>query len=111
MSTSPTPTDFALAKDSELEDGAAKFQAENTDAEQISAADYDPSLDRREDEQRRIRDPALDVQTIEEEVEELEEEDDVDDMFAVATNDTKKAKKVKKKAIVCLSFHVKAYLL
>lgn len=101
MSTSPTPGDFTLAKNDEEENLQAKVQAENTDAEQVSAADYDPSLDRREDEQRRIREPAPEVNTVEEEeVEEIEEEDDVDDMFAVATSDTKKVKKVKKKIIV-----------
>ncbi|KNZ77914.1 Serine/threonine-protein kinase PRP4 like protein [Termitomyces sp. J132] len=96
MSASPAPEDFALAKDGEEEGVSA---AENTGAEQISAADYDPSLDRREDEQRRIREPALADEVIdveeEEEVEEVEEEEDVDDMFAVATT-AKKLKKVKK---------------
>lgn len=106
MSTSPTPGDFTLAKNDEEENVQAKVQAGNTDAEQISAADYDPSLDRREDEQRRIREPAPEVNTVEEEeVEEVEEEDDVDDMFAVATSDTKKVKKVKKK-IIASAYHV-----
>ncbi|KAI0045783.1 kinase-like protein, partial [Auriscalpium vulgare] len=63
---------------------------------QISAADYDPSLDRREDEERRVRgvkaEPDPDIVMIEEEE---EEEEDVDDMFAVTTS-TKKVKKVKK---------------
>lgn len=98
MSASPAPQDFTLAKDGE---GEGVTNAENTGAEQISAADYDPSLDRREDEQRRIREPApvaeaMDVDE-EEEVEEVEEED-VDDMFAVATT-TKKVKKVKKTVV------------
>jgi serine/threonine-protein kinase PRP4 len=66
--------------------------------DQISAADYDPSLDRREDEQRRVlKDEPMNVETIEEEEE--EEEDDVDDMFAVALT-VKKRKKVKK-VLVC----------
>lgn len=97
MSTSPSPADFALAKDDEQEDVQATIQAENTGGEQVSAADYDPSLDRREDEQRRVRDPVPAIETIEEEV---EEEDDVDDMFAVATSDVKKVRKVKKKTVV-----------
>ncbi|KAG6816731.1 hypothetical protein H0H87_003428 [Tephrocybe sp. NHM501043] len=95
LSASPAPEDFTLAKDDE-EDGVPN--TENPGAEQISAADYDPSLDRREDEQRRIRDPIPEVEALEiedEEVEEVEEEDDVDDMFAVATT-VKKVKKVKK---------------
>jgi serine/threonine-protein kinase PRP4 len=98
MSRSPTPADFALAKDGEAEDAQAKVQAQNTGTEQVSAADYDPSLDRREDEQRRVRgvdDAAVpnNVETIEE-VE--EEEEEVDDMFAVAMGQRKKVRKVKK---------------
>ncbi|RDB19227.1 Serine/threonine-protein kinase prp4 [Hypsizygus marmoreus] len=91
-SPSPTPTDFAF----EQEDKAAKFREENTGAEQISAADYDPSLDRREDEQKRVY-PVPDVEAVEE-IEEVEEEE-VDDMFAVATSGPKKVKKVKKKTV------------
>lgn len=92
---------FELAKGGE-EEGAqaeAQEQAKREGApEQISAADYDPSLDRREDEQRRVRGTKellnQDVEMIEEEEE--EEEEDVDDMFAVSVTDkkTKKAKKV-----------------
>lgn len=76
-----------------------KKQEENVNAnvgEQILAADYDPSLDRREDEGKRIQ-PLVKVE--EEDVEEVveeEDEDDVDDMFAVAVNDKPKVKKVKK---------------
>ncbi|KAG5637187.1 hypothetical protein H0H81_005444 [Sphagnurus paluster] len=88
MSASPTPADFELAKDAEKDEN--KFQADATGLEQISAADYDPSLDRREDEQRRVREPAPEIEEIEE-----EEEEDVDDMFAVAMSE-KKVKKVKK---------------
>ncbi|KAF8889812.1 hypothetical protein BD779DRAFT_303235 [Infundibulicybe gibba] len=43
MSTSPTPGDFTLAKNDEQEDLQAKVLAENAGAEQVSAADYDPS--------------------------------------------------------------------
>lgn len=94
---------FELAKGGE-EEGAqaeAQEQAKRDGApEQISAADYDPSLDRREDEQRRVRGTKellnQDVEMIEEEEnEEEEEEEDVDDMFAVSVAD-KKTKKVKK---------------
>ncbi|KAG5642041.1 hypothetical protein DXG03_003739 [Asterophora parasitica] len=98
MSASPTPVDFELAKDREQDDAHTKFSADNTGAEQISAADYDPSLDRREDEQRRIREPAPEVLTVDEEEEEEEEEEDLDDMFAVATSE-QKVKKVKKKTV------------
>ena len=64
----------------------------------MSAADYDPSLDRREDEQRRVRgakeELSQDVEMIEEDEDDM---DDVDDMFAVfATDKKKKVKKVKK---------------
>jgi serine/threonine-protein kinase PRP4 len=92
LSASPAQATFTLAKDGEEEDAQVKVQAENSGAEQVSAADYDPSLDRREDEQKRAREPIPEVDVIEEE----EEEDDVDDMFAVAIGDKKKVKKVKK---------------
>ena len=91
---------FELAKGGE-EEGAqaeAQEQAERDGAwEQISAADYDPSLDRREDEQRRVRGTKeelnQDVEMIEEED---DDDDDVDDMFAVSVADRKRTKKVKK---------------
>jgi serine/threonine-protein kinase PRP4 len=89
---SPNPEDFALAKDDE-EDARIKVQTVQGDAEQVFAADYDPSLDRREDEQRRVRvanEMPMEV------VEEEEEEPDIDDMFAVATGEKKKVTKVKK---------------
>lgn len=88
-SLSPTPRDFALAKDNEQE---GESRTENTGVEQVSAADYDPSLDRREDEYKRFGDKVPNVGTIDEEV---EEEEDVEDMFAVADSE-KKVKKVKK---------------
>jgi serine/threonine-protein kinase PRP4 len=92
---------FELAKGGE-EEGAqaeAQEQAKRDGApEQISAADYDPSLDRREDEQRRVRGTKevsnQDVEMIEEEEE--DDDDDLDDMFAVSVADKKKTKKVKK---------------
>ncbi|KII89474.1 hypothetical protein PLICRDRAFT_109520 [Plicaturopsis crispa FD-325 SS-3] len=96
-SASPTPGAFTLAKDDEQEDAQVKAQAEDGEENQILAADYDPSLDRREDEEKRVRvakDEPIDVETIEEEEE--EDDDDVDDMFAVATTEKKKVKKVRK---------------
>ncbi|KAJ3910751.1 kinase-like domain-containing protein [Lentinula edodes] len=101
-SLSPSPSlgqDFALAKEDDEKSSELKKQEENVNAnvgEQILAADYDPSLDRREDEGKRIQ-PLVKVE--EEDVEEVveeEDEDDVDDMFAVAVNDKPKVKKVKK---------------
>ncbi|KAJ3986840.1 kinase-like domain-containing protein [Lentinula detonsa] len=102
-SLSPSPSvgqDFALAKEGDEKSSELKKQEENVSliaGEQISAADYDPSLDRREDEGKRIQ-PSAKAEE-EEEVEEIEEEeeDDVEDMFAVASTDKpKKVKKVKK---------------
>lgn len=89
MSASPTPRDFTLVED----DTQVKLQVENEGGEQVSAADYDPSLDRREDEQKRIWNPANAPESIEE-----FEEEDVDDMFAIETTE-KKVKKVKKVAV------------
>lgn len=85
MSASPTPRDFTLVED----DTQVKLQVGNEGGEQVSAADYDPSLDRREDEQKRIWNPAH----VSESAEEFEEE--VDDMFAIAGSE-KKVKKMKK---------------
>ncbi|KAF4578245.1 U4/U6 small nuclear ribonucleoprotein prp4 [Pleurotus pulmonarius] len=93
MSVSPTPADFSLGKIEQDEAQAQNF-AEGQGGDQISAADYDPSLDRREDEQRRVNAPVV-VSDEEEEYE--EEEEDIDDMFAVATSERKKVRKVKKK--------------
>ncbi|KAF7791035.1 hypothetical protein EIP86_001994 [Pleurotus ostreatoroseus] len=95
-SASPTPSGFSLAKDGDEEDAHHKMQEQDGNAEQISAADYDPSLDRREDEQKRVRavnqDSDADIEMIEEEE---EEEDEVEDMFAVVTTE-KKVRKIKK---------------
>lgn len=97
QSASPASDMFELAKGGE-EEGAqaeAQEQAKRDGApEQISAADYDPSLDRREDEQRRVR-GTKEVLNQDGEMIEEEEEEDVDDMFAVSVAD-KKTKKVKK---------------
>lgn len=95
---------FDIAKDEEQQSDGNTQVADGTN-EQINAADYDPSLDRREDEEKRVRavfekdENHQDVEMVE--VEE-EEEDDVDDMFALDTSE-KKPKKVKKVA-VCLFF-------
>lgn len=77
---------------------------EDGTGEQVSAADYDPCLDRREDEHKRVwgtKEEPQDVEMIEEEEE--EDEEDVDDMFAVATTEKKKVKKVKR-VIVSVAF-------
>ncbi|KAF8264660.1 kinase-like protein [Lactarius quietus] len=102
QSASPAPDVFELAKGGEEEGAQAEAQEQaklDGAREQVSAADYDPSLDRREDEQRRVRgaheELSQDVEMIEEEEEE-EEDDDVDDMFAVASLNKKMVKKVKK---------------
>lgn len=109
QSASPAPDVFELAKGGE-EEGAqaeAQEQAKREGArEQVSAADYDPSLDRREDEQRRVRGAKeelnRDVEMIEEDDE--EEEDDVDDMFAVSVVDKKKKVRKVKKVVVSFVF-------
>jgi serine/threonine-protein kinase PRP4 len=96
LSASPTPGNFELLKDGEQEDVQLKVVADSNGNEQISAADYDPSLDRREDEKKRVyggqdgRDD--DIEMIEEE--DVEEED-VDDMFAALTSE-KKVKRITK---------------
>ena len=99
-SASPTPNVFELAKEEDEGGAQADVQAQARQEggrEQISAADYDPSLDRREDEQRRVRGAKEEVlQNVEMIEEEEEEEEDFDDMFAALTSEKKKVKKVKK---------------
>src|ERR1700726_2364562 len=75
-----------------------KVQVDNGDAEQVFAADYDPSQDRREDEQRRVRIANGEVlpDAIETIKEEEEDEEDIDDMFAVAMGEQKKVRKIRK---------------
>ncbi len=90
---SPTPALFALAKEGQEEDVQVKAQEEEGNREQISAADYDPSLDRREDEQKRVRGVPEETSA---DIEMVEEEDDVEDMFAVVTAEKKKVKRVKR---------------
>ncbi|KAF9239091.1 kinase-like domain-containing protein [Melanogaster broomeanus] len=97
-SASPVPEQgiFELAKDEDEGNARTNAQAQDGTGEQISAADYDPSLDRREDELKRVykdEPKAADIEDIEE-VE--EEEEDVDDMFAILTEKKKQVKKVKK---------------
>lgn len=103
---SPSPDVFELAK-LEPETVTARVDTNTTGLlagghiEQ-SAADYDPSLDRKiDDERRAIRDGIGEVEVDKKEEsmdvdeEEEEEDDDLDDMFAVATKDVKKSKKTK----------------
>lgn len=94
--------DFSLTKEESAVEAGARVPGEG---EQVSAADYDPSLDRREDEQRRARglgatvEPQADAMNIIEEV--TEEEEDVDDMFAIITSKPKTRKKV---TTVCYAY-------
>jgi serine/threonine-protein kinase PRP4 len=111
QSASPTPDIFELAKGGEEEGAQAEAQEQakrDGVREQVSAADYDPSLDRREDEQRRVRganeELNQEVEMIEEDGE--GEEDDVDDMFAVAIVDKKKKVRKVKKVVVRFIFIV-----
>ncbi|KAJ6606025.1 kinase-like domain-containing protein [Mycena vulgaris] len=104
-SRSPSPTQdqdqaqeqFTLAKpDSPGKVGAVQKQADDGQA-QVNAADYDPSLDRREDEFRRVQGAPVANVADEEGDDEEEEDDEVDDMFAFAGAKPKK-KSGKKKA-------------
>lgn len=94
MSASPAPDNFALAKEDEAEAQVSE-QVEDGNREQVSAADYDPSLDRREDEQKRVK-GVQDGRSGDVEMVEEEEEEDVDDMFAALVDEKRKVKKVKK---------------
>jgi len=88
-SVSP-PRDLVLTRDSEI-DGNSR---EEHTGEQVSAVDYDPSLDGREDQQK-LFGVERKVETIDVDDEiEVEEEEDVDDMFAISTT-KKKVKKAK----------------
>ena len=94
VSASPEPNEFTLAKDGD-EQVQDTTQTQNEAGEQVSAADYDPNQDRREDEGKRIHDvDDLTGDDVEMTVE--EEEDDLDDMFAVVTTEKKKARKIKR---------------
>ena len=101
-SPAPEPGAFELAKDEDEGKARTNAQAQDGTGEQISAADYDPSLDRREDARKRAYNDepmAIDVEEVEE-----EDEDDVDDMFAIATSEKKKKVKKVKKVVVRLLF-------
>ena len=102
--------DIAKDKPDTTADGLADIAG----GEQISAADYDPSLDRREDEEKRVRcvigkDAAhtggdKEVEMIDVEEEEEEEDDDVEDMFALEPTEKKKKKRKVKKVTVRVCF-------
>lgn len=103
FSRSPDPENFTLAKDKEEESQLEAKNAQAGPTEQISAADYDPSLDRREDEQKRVYPASERQEEMMEEVEVVEEEveeDDLDDMFAVANADRKVKKVTKVKKVI-----------
>lgn len=68
----------------------------------MSAADYDPNQDRREDEGKRIHDIDGHTDDVEMIVEE-DEEEDLDDMFSVAATDKRKVKKIRR-IVVCGHF-------
>lgn len=109
QSASPAPDIFELAKGGEEEGAQAEAQEQlecDGAREQVSAADYDPSLDRREDEQRRVRGAKEELNQDVEMIEEDEDDDDdVDDMFALFVADKKKKIKKVKKVIVCRVSH------
>lgn len=95
ISVSPPIDNFNLIKQDERADRT--IQASEHIEEQVSAADYDPALDRLEDEEKRVRAVVnKDESTRDADITEVEEsEDDVDDMFALVTTEKKKTKKVK----------------
>ena len=69
-------------------------------------------MDRREDEEKRVRavveHPQNDVEMIEEE-EDGEDEEEVDDMFAITTSEKKKVKKVRKVVVRSAILHFRAF--
>lgn len=95
VSASPEPNEFTLAKDGD-EQAQGTTQIQNESGEQVSAADYDPNQDRREDEGKRIHDVDDHVDDVEMVIEEEDEEEDLDDMFAVAATEKKKVKKIRR---------------
>lgn len=95
VSASPEPNEFTLAKDGG-EQAQDATRAQNEVGEHVSAADYDPNQDRREDEGKRAHDNDHVGDEVEMIIEEEDEEDDLDDMFAVATTEKKKVKKIKR---------------
>lgn len=98
-SITPSPEYFELEKHGDTEENQAKLSTEGGGTEQISAADYDPSLDRREDELKRFQDEPIKVDDEQfEEVEEVEEEEVIEDMFSLEPV-LKKVKKTKRVAV------------
>jgi hypothetical protein len=99
-SATPQPTSFELVKDGDDTANQVELHHENGGDEQVFAADYDPSLDRREDEQRRFHDaePMNVVEEVEEVFEEVEVEEVVEDMFA-AEPIVRKVMKTKRVAV------------
>lgn len=94
---SPSLDVFDLTKQDESTDALDALQPMDGADEQISAADYDPSFDRREDEEKRVRAVvAKDQEHEDDELTEVEEDDDVDDMFALDLGAKKKTRKVKR---------------
>ncbi|KAH9172235.1 hypothetical protein EDB89DRAFT_2169342, partial [Lactarius sanguifluus] len=100
QSASLAPDLFELVKGGEEEGalaGAQEQMTRNGAREQVSATDYDPSLDLWEDEKRQVHGAQeelnQDVEMIEVEGEE-DKDDDVNNMF-VSVVDNKKVKKVK----------------
>lgn len=94
---------FTLAKEDEAGHVQAVVHQENAarGAMEQSAAEYDPSMDRREDEEKRVRgEEKKDVEIVGDNEEEVEDDDDVDDMFALETDEPKKQRKVKRKVAV-----------
>jgi serine/threonine-protein kinase PRP4 len=119
-SASPAPDGDAFALSKLEEEGDVERAAQNENAasgaQEQSAADYDPSMDRREDESRRVRGeiPANapningDIVMVDDEGDmEEEEEEDVDDMFALATDEKQKKKRKVKQVTVSVN-HLRA---
>lgn len=99
-SPAPDPGAFELAKDEDEGKACTNAQAQDGTGEQISAADYDPSLDRREYPRMRAYNDQPIPADVEEVEEEEEEEEDFDDMFAIAASEKKKKVKKVKKVVV-----------
>ncbi|GAA5990385.1 hypothetical protein JCM5350_003679 [Sporobolomyces pararoseus] len=122
-SVDPANSNFTLLKDENEENSDRKSENENDklgvhksevtgeEEPEISAADYNPDFDRREDEKRMERlaatnggnagakgkeDLVLEEEEESGEEEEEEDDDDDDDMFAIGTEDAKPKKKKRK---------------
>ncbi|KAG8906242.1 U4/U6 small nuclear ribonucleoprotein prp4 [Tulasnella sp. 403] len=96
---------FALTKETQSEDPTSdvpRSSGPSNDGEQVSAADYDPNQDRKEEEMRLAvhvakAESGMDIDEVEE-VEESEDDDEVDDMFAAIARkpEKKKVRRVKR---------------